>query len=41
MSIRGIVLEYIQSYLIEDSIYVHFNNEESSRLSIICGIPQG
>ena len=40
MGIRGIALEWIKSYL-ENRQYVEFNNEKSSKLKIIYGIPQG
>ena len=41
MGIRGIVLEWLQCYLEIIQQYVEFNNEKSSLLNIICGIPQG
>ena len=37
---RGIGVEWIQSYL-QNRQYVEFNNEKSSNLNNICGIPQG
>ena len=39
--IRGIVLEWLQSYLRKRQQYVEFNNEKSSKLNITCGILQG
>ena len=41
IGIRGIVLEWLQSYLRKIQQYVEFNNEKSSELNITCGIPQG
>ena len=41
IGIRGIVLEWLQSYLRKRQQYVEFNNEKSSKLNITCGIPQG
>ena len=41
MGIRGIVLGWIQSYLLKRQQYVEFNNEKFSKQNITCGIPQG
>ena len=41
IGIRGIALEWLQSYLRKRQQYVEFNNEKSSKLNITCGIPQG
>ena len=41
IGIRGIVLEWLQSYLRKRQQYVEFNNEKSSKLNITSGIPQG
>ena len=41
MGVRGIVLEWLQSYLYEGLQYVEFNNEKSVHLEVKPGIPQG
>ena len=41
IGIRGIVLEWLQSYSRKRQQYVECNNEKSSKLNITCGIPQG
>ena len=41
IGIRGSVLEWIQIYFEKIQEYVELNNEKSSKLNIICGIPQG
>ena len=41
IGIRGIVLEWLQSYLWKRQQYVQFNNEKSSKQNITCGIPHG
>ena len=41
MGVRGIVLEWFQSYLDKRQQYVEFHNERSLNLEIKCGIPQG
>ena len=38
---KGIVLQWVQSYLEKRHKYVEFNYHKSSNLNIICGIPQG
>ena len=39
--IRGIALEWFKSYLSNRYHIVKYNNHESDRLKILCGVPQG
>ena len=39
--IRGLALEWIKDYLSERNQYVNYNNFDSSKKSITCGVPQG
>ena len=39
--IRGIAIEWFKSYLTNRKQYVCFNNINSSKLDIGCGVPQG
>ena len=39
--IRGTALNWFKSYLTNRVQYVEYNNAQSKRLSIKCGVPQG
>ena len=39
--IRGIAHDWFKNYLSNRLQYVHFNNTESNRLPVTCGVPQG
>ncbi len=39
--IRGIPLQWFVSYLADQSQYVQYNKQTSSRRNILCGVPQG
>ena len=39
--IRGVPLKWFKSYLSNRTQYVQYHNENSDRMNIICGVPQG
>ena len=39
--VRGLALKWFQSYLSEREQYVEYNNVQSGRDRITCGVPQG
>ena len=39
--VRGLALNWFQSYLYDRSQYVEYNNVKSSNLPVSCGVPQG
>ena len=41
LGIRGIALEWLKSYLDKRQQYVLYNNTESEKMYISCGVPQG
>ncbi|MBM3206904.1 MAG: reverse transcriptase family protein, partial [Candidatus Staskawiczbacteria bacterium] len=41
MGVRGIVLDWIKSYLERRKQYVTYNKKNSDLLDVVCGVPQG
>jgi len=39
--VRGIVLDWLSSYLNKRQQYVQYNNNKSNNMTIQCGVPQG
>ena len=39
--VRGVTLSWIESYLSNRNQYIYYNNVESDKLPITCGVPQG
>ena len=39
--IRGVVYDWIKSYLCESKQYVSVNNGNSEAMNVVCGVPQG
>ena len=41
MGLRGIVINWLRSYLNNRKQYVKFRNNKSSLRDVVCGVPQG